>query len=217
MENHSKAHEKQKFTQNLVLAPALFSIWNIIVYFVNFVQLESTLSLSTWALLPQLLCTYFLLKMYLNSNQSSLKMRETQWIFLTWLTTNVLNLLAFFIPEKPLWPIWKCILSSLGYPFGNGTSEYSPFKSHFYAYDSKQSDLLKKSIYVFDGGVMFSWLFFNMTIIALLLFFMRKRDNLESLDFSKHKINFCPSCGDALSGYVKFCSKCGNPIQSNFK
>jgi hypothetical protein len=187
----------------------------VVAYVIIYLELGSTISLASWALIPQLVCTGLLLKVYLSWSDIFKLTNVIYLTFISWTLCFGLNLLGYFIPTDGTWPIWKCVLNSFGIPFGDSANNLSTLKSLFFAYNDAQSRLLKEITFTFDGGVAFSWLVFNVSFIAVLILVAKLVSKLWNKSGEIITSKFCFSCGRALISNVRFCPDCGTPIQLN--
>ena len=154
---------------NLAKFAISFSIYNFIVWSIDwFRQDEVYLGPVLWALVPQLFCSFMLIKLVRGKDEFRTIFLTTVLLPIAWLATIVTNGLDLLFPTETLpWDFTSSLLEAMGFPileisFG-GTA---PF---FGLMHSNAGDLNKATDWYFDGGIQLSWLFLNIVSAMLIL------------------------------------------------
>jgi hypothetical protein len=154
---------------NLAKFAISFSIYNFIVWSIDwFRQDEVYLGPVLWALVPQLFCSFMLIKLVRGKDEFRTIFLTTVLLPIAWLATIVTNGLDLLFPTETLpWDFTSSLLEAMGFPILEiSLGSTAPF---FGLMHSNAGDLNKATDWYFDGGIQLSWLFLNIVSAILIL------------------------------------------------
>jgi hypothetical protein len=154
---------------NLAKFAISFSIYNFIVWSIDwFRQDEVYLGPVLWALVPQLFCSFMLIKLVRGKDEFRTIFLTTVLLPIAWLATIVTNGLDLLFPSETLpWDFTSSLLEAMGFPILEiSLGSTAPF---FGLMHSNAGDLNKATDWYFDGGIQLSWLFLNIVSAILIL------------------------------------------------
>lgn len=228
--------------RRLMLATVLVSGYNIVVFFLDFYKATEPdyFDPAFWALLPQLVLTFLMVRKWPKTNNASdwdnwSAPRVGLWIIIVF---SIAFSIRSYDPSsyEGAWGFVLSVLAAVGIPThvlinsANSAWSDSPFWGLFHTPWQREDG---EVVYLFNLGIGFSWLLFNILFVILIVSVFRLENSLENNasaiepsyspeqkakeDVSSESKELpgamtaldCASCGNELKKGDKFCSNCG--------
>jgi len=195
-----------KLTPKIELSLIIVSFYNLIIFIINGLWL----GFNKWGLLTLIPQTLFLMVLVLKVkriwfNKSSYKYLLT--VSILWMSCVLINGKEWIFPSEPTeWPYWYGLMQTNGFPIIDMKLK-TPIPLFGFFHSPKGNVWVDGSY--FDGGVTFSWLFFNiLSVILLATLFKSLLSKVVIADSNLYKA-YCSNCGVKLESTFAFCNKCG--------
>jgi hypothetical protein len=200
-----------------LVATIVFSVYNLLTYFFIYFIGQPFSTAVSLSLLTQLALTVLVFLLLRMDSEKLLKARFVNAVSLLWVATYFLNVyvwISSFGVSNFYWTIQDAFFGAFGIPtFPDG----APLGGLFHSADE---DALGNNQWVFDWGVNFSWLLFNISTVLLMGMMMYRYLNSGLVDFDglrgAHPMppnldEFC-NCESPLANARGACSRCSHKL-----
>lgn len=157
----------------LAYLAVFFSTYNILTWTIDWFRFSiGYVGPGLFALIPQTAVTIGLYLMVRNYKKYNYRVLAPFVVFTLWISSVLIGTAELFFTKEQLpWPASYSVLESVGFPilefhFGG----VAPLLGFFH---NNQGDLDVAKDWYFDGGVQFSWLTFNVTMVLLIIVLSR--------------------------------------------
>ena len=228
--------------RRLMLASVSVSTYNIVVFFLDFYKATEPdyFDPAFWALLPQLVLTFLMVRKWPKTDNASdwdnwATPMAGLWLLIVFMTAISIR---FYDPSsyEGAWGFALLVLAAVGIPtyalinWANSVGSDAPLWGLFHTPWQREDG---EVVYLFNLGIGFSWLLFNILFVILIVSVIRFEISLENnvstndpsnLSEKKAKgylsteskelpgamtASICASCGNELKKGDRFCSNCG--------
>lgn len=157
----------------LAVLAIFLSCYNILVWMIDWFRFSiGYFGPSFWALLPQTAVTIWLYLTVRNYESYNHRVAAPFVVLTLWISSIVIGSSdLFFTKVQYPWPITYSALESLGFPilelkFGG----VAPMLGFFHNNQVDPTVVIDEAKnWYFDGGIVFSWFIFNITMVVLLI------------------------------------------------